>query len=56
MSKLYVVVLLTKTDDDFNVNVMGGSTSKEKAEALAARQEKYAAPSQIIDIFETEEL
>ncbi len=56
MNPIYVVVLVTDNNGELNVNVMGASYDKAKAEGLAERQKKFAAPSQTIDIFEAEEI
>lgn len=56
MPPIYVVVLITDNDGELNVNVIGASYDKSKAEGLANRQKKFAAPTQIIDIFEAEDI
>jgi hypothetical protein len=54
--KLYVVVMVTTTNTDVNVTVMGVSQDPSVAERLAEHQRKYIAPIQVIDVFETEEI
>lgn len=53
---IYIVVVVTAADGGVVFTVAGHSSDRWKAQALADHQKKFLAPTQSVDIFESEEI
>lgn len=52
---IYIAVVITDNNGEFTFTVAGHSSDKKKVEEFADKQRKFLAPTQTIDIFESEE-